>query len=118
VLFLGVLYCVLAVLMARKLGGRAVWIGWFLLSVGAASAMAWSTFQALGGSSFLLFVIAWSTIGIPTGLATLTVWRDARRATPASPTRATLVAFAVLVVSIPLGAIVAMIPDFVRFMAR
>ncbi|MCG8468534.1 MAG: hypothetical protein MJB57_10060 [Gemmatimonadetes bacterium] len=118
VLCLGVAYSFGAVHAARKLDGRLVSLGWLVLTVAAASAMSWGTQQALGESFLSWLLVAWPMIGIPTGLATLTAWKAARRPERRSAMRDVLIALAVFVVSIPLGAIVSAVPDFLRVMSR
>lgn len=109
----GGLYSAFAVVVARRLGTAWLWRGWVfaVLLLCGAVVLRMRSFGPIRMEPGVMTYMLLAFIGIPTGCATLAVWRGQRRVERRSWPAQTAIAVLVFLLTLPLGLLVAAIPD-------
>jgi hypothetical protein len=112
----GIVLAAAAVTLERRLGARAVWIGWIIMVVLVA---AWSSLRfhrsfPESGSFFGSFYTLSAFVGVPTAALAWATVRTGSAGTNRGRARQVITAFAAFLLAMPLGVCLAAIPDIRR----
>lgn len=109
----GGLYSAFAVLVARRLGAAWLWRGWVgaVLLLCGLVVLRMRSFGPIRMEPGVMTYMLLAFIGIPTDCATFAVWRGQRRVECRSWPAHAAIAALVFLLTLPLGLLVAAIPD-------